>query len=51
MGIFSRRRFGAGTAPDDQTAEPDPEFIAFARTLIRPGFVHRADAATTRWVR
>ncbi len=38
MGLFSRRR------PNDPAAMPDPELVGFARTLIRPGFVSRADA-------
>lgn len=39
MGIFSRRRPAGPAEPT-----PDPELVAYARTLIRPGFVARADA-------
>lgn len=38
MGIFSRR------APANPPAPADPELVTYARALIRPGFVGRADA-------
>lgn len=41
MGIFSRRGPVDPPVPPDK---PDPELVAYARTLIRPGFVGRTDA-------
>jgi hypothetical protein len=43
MGIFSRRRPTTGSS-DEPAPSPDPEQVAYARTLIRPGFVSRAEA-------
>lgn len=43
MGIFSRHRPATGSS-DEPAPPPDPELVAHARTLIRPGFVGRADA-------